>query len=98
VTAGVGSNGYTPNGFIVSGTGFLIGGTWKAATGQRRPERSYALLDVKGGDAAGDVVIKLWKAAVVTGRVLDEAGEPLVNQVVGIVPFNTDGRLLNGPR
>ena len=97
VTAGVGSNGYTPNGFIVTGLGFLIGGYLEGGYGQRRPNGPYALLDVKGGDAAGDVVIKLWKAAVVTGRVLDEAGEPLVNQVVGIVPFNTDGRLLNGP-
>ena len=97
VTAGVGSNGYTPNGFIVTGIGFLIGGYLEGGYGQRRPNGPYALLDVKDGEAAGDVVIKLWKAAVVTGRVLDEAGEPLVNQVVGIVPFNTDGRLLNGP-
>ena len=97
VTAGVGSNGYTPNGFIVSGTGFLIGGYLEGGYGQRRPNGPYSLLDVKDGEAAGDVVIKLWKAAVVTGRVFDEAGEPLVNQVVGIVPFNTDGRLLNGP-
>jgi protocatechuate 3,4-dioxygenase beta subunit len=97
VTAGVGSNGYTPNGFIVTGNGFLIGGYLEGGYGQRRPNGPYALLDVKSGEAAGDVVIKLWKAAVVTGRVLDEAGEPLVNQVVGIVPFNTDGRLLNGP-
>ena len=97
VTAGVGSNGYTPNGFIVTGNGFLIGGYLEGGYGQRRPNGPYSLLDVKDGEAAGDVVIKLWKAAVVTGRVLDEAGEPLVNQVVGIVPFNTDGRLLNGP-
>jgi protocatechuate 3,4-dioxygenase beta subunit len=97
VTAGVGSNGYTPNGFIVTGNGFLIGGYLEGGYGQRRPNGPYALLDVKGSEAAGDVVIKLWKAAVVTGRVLDEAEEPLVNQVVGIVPFNTDGRLLNGP-
>jgi hypothetical protein len=27
----------------------------------------------------------------------DEAGEPLENHVVGIVPFSSDGRLLNGP-
>lgn len=97
VTAGVGSNGYTPNGFIVTGVGFLIGGYLEGGYGQRRPNGPYALLDVREGEAAGDVVIKLWKAAVVTGRVLDEAGEPLVNQVVGIVPFSSDGRLLNGP-
>ena len=97
VTAGVGSNGYTPNGFIVTGNGFLIGGYLEGGYGQRRPNGPYSLLDVKDGEAPGDVVIKLWKAAVVTGRVLDEAGEPLVNQVVGVVPFNTDGRLLNGP-
>ena len=97
ITAGVGSNGYTPNGFIVTGEGFLIGGYLEGGYGQRRPNGPYSLLDVKEGEAAGDVVIKLWKAAVVTGRILDEAGEPLVNQVVGIVPFNTDGRLLNGP-
>lgn len=97
VTAGVGSNGYTPNGFIVTGNGFLIGGYLEGGYGQRRPNGPYSLLVVKDGDAAGDVLVKLWKAAVVTGRVLDEAGEPLVNQVVGIVPFSTDGRLLNGP-
>lgn len=97
VLAGVGSNGYTPNGLFVDGSGFLLGGYLEGGYGQRRPNGPYSVLEVSDGETVGDLVIRMWKAAVVTGRVLDEAGEPLVNQVVGIVPFSGDGRLLNGP-
>lgn len=97
LTAGVGNNGYTPNGFITNGSGFLIGGYLEGGYGQRRPNGPLATLEVKDGESLGNVEIRMWKAAVVTGRVLDEASEPLVNQVVGIVSFSPDGRLLNGP-
>ena len=97
LTARVGSNGYTPNGFIVSGTGFLIGPYLDSGYGQTRPNGGPQPITIKDGEQLPDAVIRMWKAAVVSGRVFDEVGEPLVRQVVGIVPVTSAGSLLNGP-
>ena len=42
-------------------------------------------------------MIRLWKGGAITGRVLDEAGEPLVDVAVAAVRRSSDGRLLTGP-
>ena len=42
-------------------------------------------------------MIRLWKGGAITGRVLDEAGEPLVDVAVAAVQRSSDGRLLTGP-
>lgn len=97
ISARVGSNGYTPNGFIVSGTGFLSGAYLDGGYGQRRPNGAPQPFTLKDGEQIPDMTIRLWKAAVVSGRIFDETGDPLVRQVVGIVPVTRSGSLLNGP-
>jgi hypothetical protein len=97
VSARVGANGYNANGFLVTGTGFLIGAYLDGGYGQRRPNGAPQPFILKDGEQIPDMVIRLWKAAVVSGRVFDEAGDPLVRQVVGIVQVSGSGTLLNGP-
>jgi hypothetical protein len=98
ILAGVGgANNFTPNGFIVSGSGFPVGSYLNGGYGQRRPAGPLQPLMIREGQRIGDVVIRLWKAGIITGRVTDEAGEPLIGQVVGAVEVSGDGRLLTGP-
>ena len=98
VLAGLGgSNGFTPNGFIVSGSGFPIGSYLNGSYGQRRPLGPPQPFGVAENQRVGDLTVRLWKAGVIAGRVIDEAGEPLVGQVVGTVQISSDGRLLTGP-
>ena len=96
-TSGGGSNGFSPNGFVVSGMGFPIGGYLNGGFGQRRPNGPLQPVDFTEGERLGDVVIRMWKAGVISGRVIDEAGEPIVGQVVGVVQTDSGGRLLTGP-
>jgi len=51
-----------------------LGGT----SGQARPGATSEPIDVGDGQRVADVRIRLWKNAVVTGTVVDEAGEPAV--------------------
>jgi hypothetical protein len=51
-----------------------LGGT----SGQTRPGATSEPIDVGDGERVTDVRIRLWKNAVVTGTIVDEAGEPAV--------------------
>lgn len=97
LTATIGSNGFTPNGFIVTGLGFQIGAYLNGGYGQRRPGGPLQTIDLADGQRIGDAVIGLWKGASISGVVRDEVGEPLVGLVVGAVRVASDGRLLTGP-
>jgi hypothetical protein len=46
--------------------------------GQKRPGGSSTQIELSDGERDGGVAIKMWKFAVVTGTVLDEAGEPII--------------------
>jgi len=97
VTATTGGNGFSPSGFIVSGFGHQIGPYLNGGYGQRRPRGPLAPIDLGEGERVSDAVIRLWKGGAINGRVVDEAGEPLVDVVVAAVARTSDGRLLNGP-
>ena len=97
LTATIGGNGFTPNGFIVSGQGFQIGAYLNGGFGQRRPGGPLQTIDLADGQRLGDVEIGLWKGASISGTVRDETGEPLIGVVVGAVRVTSDGRLLTGP-
>jgi hypothetical protein len=51
-----------------------LGGT----SGQARPGATSEPIDVGDGERVTDVRIRLWRSAVITGTVVDEAGEPAV--------------------
>lgn len=58
----------------------------EGAHGRRRPlglSQSVALADAA---RIGDIKIPLWKFAAITGRVSDEAGEPMVGIAVQVMP------------
>jgi hypothetical protein len=95
--ATTGGNGYSPSGFIVTGRGHQIGAYLDGGYGQRRPNGPLQTIDLADGERIGDAVIRLWKGGAITGRVLDEAGEALVDVVVAAVQRSGDGRLLTGP-
>jgi protocatechuate 3,4-dioxygenase beta subunit len=48
------------------------------AYGRRRPGGSSSTVQLDDGQRVGDVVIRMWRQAVISGTVTDEAGEPLV--------------------
>lgn len=50
--------------------------------GQRRPTARGELLPLKEGERRTDVVLRVWKYAVIGGTVVDEAGEPVVGVAV----------------
>jgi hypothetical protein len=56
-----------------SAPGYLAG-----TYGQRRPQGSSRRVAVADGQQTMDADIRLWKTAVITGAVLDEVGDPLV--------------------
>ena len=97
IAASTSSNGFSVNGFVVTGTGFPIGPYLPGGFGQRRPNGPLQPIDLADGQRIEDAVIRMWKPAAVGGQVLDEAGEPLVAQVVGAVQLSSDGRMLTGP-
>jgi protocatechuate 3,4-dioxygenase beta subunit len=57
--------------------GYLSG-----AFGEHRPGGISRALDLTQGRPAGEVTLTLWRSAILTGRVLDDAGEPMVNVAV----------------
>jgi hypothetical protein len=48
------------------------------AVGRRRPGGQPITIDVRAGDRRSDLTIALWRTGVITGRILDEAGDPMV--------------------
>jgi hypothetical protein len=50
--------------------------------GQRKPMGAYLTLPLAEGEQRTDVKLRLWKYAVITGTVLDEADEPVVGITV----------------
>jgi hypothetical protein len=56
-----------------------------AALGSKRPLRSGTALVLAGGANVSGLVVKLWRGAVVAGRVTDESGRPLRGAAVRLV-------------
>jgi hypothetical protein len=52
------------------------------AFGRSRPSGPDRLLEVRDGQAIGDVKIRLWRYAAIGGAIVDEAGEPVVGVMV----------------
>lgn len=95
--AEAGGTGFSPTGFIRSGFGFRIGTYVDGGYGQVRPGGRVQPLPMADGQIVPDAVIQLWRGAVISGTVLDDLGEPVVDTVVGAVQLSSDGRLLTGP-
>jgi hypothetical protein len=95
--ATIGGRGFSPSGFLVSGMGHQIGAYLDGSYGQRRPGGPSQSIDLADGERVADAVIRLWKGGAISGRVLDESGEPLVDVAVAAVERAPDGRLLTGP-
>jgi hypothetical protein len=56
------------------------------AYGRRRPAGPSQQLKLADGERIEDVVIRVWKFGAISGTVVDEAGEPLVN--IGVRAFS----------
>jgi len=54
----------------------------QGAYGRRRPGGTSLPLDLADAGRLGDVTIVLWRDAILTGRVVDERGEPMVSVAV----------------
>lgn len=54
------------------------GGFVDATFGQRRPAGSAQPIPVTDGERIKDVEIRMWKHGVITGTIVDEAGDPVV--------------------
>lgn len=89
----------------VEGSGFMwagglgpqVGPYLNGGYGQRRPGGLLQSIDLANDEQIDGVVIKLWQGGSLDGRVLDEAGEPLVDVVVAAPRLSADGRVQNGP-
>jgi len=55
------------------------------AFGRVRPGGPAQSLDLAADQRLGDVTIPLWKFAAITGRVVDENGEPIVGTIVRVL-------------
>jgi hypothetical protein len=97
VRVSYGGTGFSPNGFISSGLGFTIGAYLDGGYGQRRPGGALQPMLLADGQAVPDLVIQLWRSAAISGTVLDDTGEPVVDTVIGAAQLSSDGRLINGP-
>jgi hypothetical protein len=71
-----------------SASGYLGG-----LAGQTRPNGPSRQVVLKDDQKTGNVVIALWKFGAITGTVVDEAGEPLVNVPVQVLVRQDAGRL-----
>jgi len=61
-------------------------GLLPGAFGRRRPGGSSVPVDLTEDGRRGDITITMWPAAVISGRVIDDNGDPLVNAEVRAVP------------
>jgi hypothetical protein len=52
------------------------------AHGRRRPGGATQQLELDDGERIADVVIHVWKHGAISGTIVDEAGEPVVNALV----------------
>jgi Carboxypeptidase regulatory-like domain len=52
------------------------------AYGRRRPNGLAQQVSLAEGERTADVVIRIWKHGAISGTVVDEAGEPLINALV----------------
>jgi len=59
---------------LMASKGGYVDGTF----GQRRPGGSRQLITIDDGERVVDLEIRLWRHAVITGTVIDEAGEPVI--------------------
>lgn len=57
-------------------------GYFDGASGRVRPGGPVQQLTIASGARVGEVTLRIWKHGVITGTVVDEAGEPLVNASV----------------
>ncbi len=53
--------------------------------GSLRPGGSGQPLELAPGEKVSNIVIRMWKAATISGRILDEAGDPVDGVSVGIM-------------
>ncbi len=97
VRARVGGSGFGPSGFLVSGSGSPIASHVAGGYGQRRPGGPLESIQLADGQNVPDAVIRLWRGGALSGTVIDDLGEPVVDSVVGAVRVSTDGRLTDGP-
>ena len=72
----------------------------EGAHGRRRPDGPSQQVTLVESERIGDVVVRLWRLAAITGTVIDETGEPLVG--VQIRPFRRTmvsgrARFVSGP-
>jgi uncharacterized protein (DUF2141 family) len=71
-----------------SKSGYLDG-----AFGMHRPGGASVPIKLEDAERRGDIVIRLWRPASITGVVVDEAGEPLIGiQVTAVRRTTTGGR------
>ena len=66
--------------------GYLVG-----SAGQARPRGLTRDLRVKEGQHVNDLVVRLWKAGSISGTVLDDAGEPVVDIAVAALRLEEQG-------
>jgi protocatechuate 3,4-dioxygenase beta subunit len=52
---------------------------------QRRPDGQPQTLDIADDQHIGDITLKMWKTGAITGRVIDEAGEPVAGVFVRVL-------------
>jgi len=57
-------------------------GYQSGAYGQHRPGGTSVPLDLTSGQTPGPITLVLWKSAVLTGRVLNDAGDPMVDVAI----------------
>lgn len=58
------------------------------ASGRRRPLGPSQSITLADGERVGDIVVRMWKCAAITGTVTDETGEPVVG--VGVRAFRRE--------
>lgn len=97
VRAEVHGNGYSPNGFLVTGFGWPIGDYIPGGYGQRGPSGPLRPIELADGQRLDDLTIALYRTAAISGTVRDESGEPLVDAVVGAIRVASNGDLIDGP-
>ncbi len=52
------------------------------AYGRRRPDGAAQPITLEDGEKLGDITIRIWKQATISGSVVDEAGEPMIGTPV----------------